>query len=78
MKAFVCEKYGPPEVLQLREVEKPVPEDNEVLIKVHATTVNAADCTRIELHPFRTRIVSQVDVGIQKAKDQHYRICTCR
>jgi NADPH:quinone reductase-like Zn-dependent oxidoreductase len=44
MKAIVCTKYGPPEVLQLAHLEKPVPKDNEVLIRVYAASVTVSDC----------------------------------
>ena len=55
MKAIVCTKYGPPDVLQLKEVARPIPKDNEVLIKIHATTVNRTDCGILRAKPFILR-----------------------
>ena len=69
MKAIVCTKYGPPEVLQLREVEKPSPKDNEVLVKVHATTVTSSDCYVRGLNlPVAYRMAARIALGFKKPR----------
>jgi len=67
MKAIVYTKYGPPDVLQLKEVEKPTPKDNEVLIKVHAASVNYADWGLLRGKPFLVRLM---EFGPLKPKNQ--------
>ena len=58
MKAIVCPKYGSPDVLELKEVEKPVPKDDEVLIKVLAASVNAGDWHLMRADPFLIRLMA--------------------
>jgi len=58
MKAAVHTRYGPPEVVRLAEVERPAARDNELLVKVHATTVNQTDCHYRAAKPFFMRLVS--------------------
>jgi NADPH:quinone reductase-like Zn-dependent oxidoreductase len=71
MKAIVCTEYGPPEVLQFQEVDKPIPMDNEVLIKVYATTVHRGDSRMRGLDipgPGWQRLLARLVLGIRRPR----------
>lgn len=69
MIAIEWTKYGPPDVLQLKEVEEPAPKDNEVLIRVYATTVTAGDCEMRSLKlPFWLSLPLRVYFGLRKPR----------
>jgi NADPH:quinone reductase-like Zn-dependent oxidoreductase len=69
MKAIVWTKYGPPDVLQLKDVEKPTPKDNEVLIRIYATTVTAGDCELRSLKfPIYLSLPMRIWIGFLKPK----------
>jgi NADPH:quinone reductase-like Zn-dependent oxidoreductase len=55
MKAAIVTRYGPPEVVQVRQAPKPAPKAGEILVRVHATTVNRTDCGELRPHPFFAR-----------------------
>ena len=67
MRAIIYTKYGSPDVLQLKEIEKPVPKDNEILIKVHAASLNAADWHLLRAKPFLVRLMG---MGFLKPKNK--------
>jgi NADPH:quinone reductase-like Zn-dependent oxidoreductase len=71
MKAVVTTKYGPPEVLELREVEKPAPKEDEVLVKIYATTVTAGDCEMRNLKlPLLYQLMLRLGFGFTKPRNK--------
>ena len=69
MKAIIRERFGPPEVLQLRDVEKPVPADDQVVVRVQASSVNAADKYDMKGITFLVRIVAARSGGVFRPKN---------
>ncbi len=70
MKAVICTKYGPPEVLQIKEVEKPTAKDNEVLVKIYATSVHVGDCRiRSFTVPTWQWLIARIALGLTRPKN---------
>ena len=70
MKAIICTKYGPPDVLQLKDVAKPAPKDNEVLIRIYATAVTSSDCLiRGSKVPLRLWLPMRLVIGLTKPRN---------
>ena len=73
MRAVVFDRYGPPDVLRLEDVERPVPKDDEVLVKVHATTVNRLDCATREANRrsgLALSFMSRLVFGLRRPKQR--------
>src|SRR5262249_50860395 len=73
MRAVVYDRYGPPEVLRLEEIERPVPKEDEVLVKIHATTVTRADCATREANRrsgFAVMLLSRSISGFRRPKQR--------
>lgn len=69
MKAIVCTKYGKPDVLQLEEVKKPIPKENEILVKIYATTVTSGDCrVRSFNSPLLLWLPMRIVLGLRKPR----------
>jgi NADPH:quinone reductase-like Zn-dependent oxidoreductase len=71
MKAAVCERYGPPEVLRIAEVEAPVRGDDEILVRVHASTVNSSDWyvrSGVSTAPLAVQVPFRLMVGIRRPR----------
>src|SRR5512137_2507818 len=69
MKAILHTKYGPPHLLQLQEVERPTPKEDQVLVKVRAASLNAGDYRMMRARPFIIRLLAG---GVLRPKDPRF------
>src|SRR5436309_15421298 len=73
MKAVVYDRYGPPDGMRLAEVERPVPKEDEVLVKIHATTVTRADCATREANRrsgLAVTLISRLISGLRRPRQR--------